>query len=142
VQAFVGEMTKGVHMTKAEISGISPFFIVEHVAAALSFYRDRLGFDITFQEPADDPFFGIVCRGGAMIMLKSVGVVPLPNHKREPAARWDAYFCVPDPDALATEFASRNLEFSEPLKDTHDGLRGFELEDLDGYVLFFGRPRS
>ena len=106
------------------------------------FYRDQLGFDITFQEPADDPFFGIVCRGGAMIMLKSVGVAPLPNYKREPAARWDAYLYVPDPDALAAEFASRNVGFSEPLKDTHDGLRGFELKDADGYVLFFGRPRS
>jgi catechol 2,3-dioxygenase-like lactoylglutathione lyase family enzyme len=129
-------------MTRAEIAGISPFFIVQHAAAALSFYRDRLGFDITFQEPAEDPFFGIVRRSGAMIMLKSVGVAPLPNHKREPTARLDAYLYVPDPDALAAEFASRNVEFSEPLKDTHDGLRGFELKDLDGYVLFFGRPRS
>ena len=32
-------------------------------------------------------------------------------------ARWDAYLYVPD-------------------------LRGFELEDADGYVLFFGRPRD
>jgi catechol 2,3-dioxygenase-like lactoylglutathione lyase family enzyme len=62
-----------------EISGISPFFIVQDAAAALSFYRDRLGFEITFQEPADDPFFGIVCRDGAMIMLKAVGVDPLPT---------------------------------------------------------------
>ena len=77
-----------------------------------------------------------------MIMLKGVGVDPLPNYKREPAARWDAYLYVPDSDALAAEFASRNVEFSEPLKDTHDGLRGFELKDCDGYVLFFGRPRS
>src|SRR5213076_3164894 len=61
---------------------------------------------------------------------------PLPNNKREPAARWDAYLYVPDPDALAAEFASRNVEFSEPLKDTHDGLRGFELKDCDGYVWF------
>src|SRR6058998_3126964 len=118
----------GVHMTQAEISGISPFFIVSHAPSALSFYRDRLGFEITFQEPADEPFFGIVRRGGAMIMLKGVGVDPLPNYK-------------PEPDALAAEFASRNVEFSEPLKDTHDGLRGFELKDADGYVLFFGRPR-
>ncbi len=29
---------------------------------------------------------------------------------------------------------------SVPLKDTHDGLRGFEIRDPDGYVLFFGRP--
>ncbi len=128
-------------MTQAEISGISTFFIVSYAPSSLSFYRDRLGFEIIFQEPADDPFFGIVRRGGAMIMLKDVGVEPLPNYKREPGARWDAYLYVPDPDSLAAEFASRNVEFSEPLKDTHDGLRGFELKDADGYVLFFGRPR-
>jgi hypothetical protein len=45
---------------RAEISGISPFFIVSDAPSALSFYRDQLGFDITFQEPADDPFFGII----------------------------------------------------------------------------------
>ena len=129
-------------MTRPEISSVSPFFIVHDAAAALSFYRDRLGFEITFQEPADDPFFGIVSRDGAMIMLKAVGVDPLPNYKREPAARWDAYLYVPDPDALAAEFASRHVAFSETLKDTHDGLRGFEINDPDGYVLFFGRPRS
>ena len=129
-------------MTRPEISSVSPFFIVQDGGAALSFYRDQLGFDVTYQEPADDPFFGIVCRGGAMIMLKSVGVDPLPNYKRDPAARWDAYFSVPDPDALAAEFAARHVKFSEPLQDTHDGLRGFELEDADGYILFFGRPRS
>jgi catechol 2,3-dioxygenase-like lactoylglutathione lyase family enzyme len=129
-------------VTRAEISSVSPFFIVQNATAALSFYRDRLGFEITFQEPADDPFFGIVRRDGAMIILKAVGVDPLPNYKREPAARWDAYLSVPDPDALAAEFASRNVPFSEPLKDTHDGLRGFEIKDSDGYVLFFGRPRS
>jgi len=128
-------------MTQAEISGIAPFFIVSDAPSALSFYQDRLGFEITFQEPADEPFFGIVCRGSAMIMLKDVGMDALPNYKRDPAARWDAYLYVPDPDALAVEFASRNVEFSEPLKDTHDGLRGFELKDADGYVLFFGRPR-
>jgi catechol 2,3-dioxygenase-like lactoylglutathione lyase family enzyme len=130
------------HVTQPEISSVSPFFIVQDTPAALSFYRDRLGFDVTFQEPAHDPFFGIVRRGGAMILLKSVGVAALPNYKRDPAARWDAYFYVPDPDALAAEFASRNIEFSEPLRDTHDGLRGFELKDADGYVLFFGRPRA
>jgi hypothetical protein len=79
-----------------------------------------------------------------MIMLKDVGIEPLPNCKRDVKkgwARWDAYLHVPDPDALAVEFCSRNVEFSQPLKDDEDGLRGFELKDADGYVLFFGRPR-
>ncbi len=80
-----------------------------------------------------------------MIMLTDVGVEPLPNYERDVKkgwARWDAYLHVPDPDALAAEFLSRNVEFSQPLKNDDDGLRGFELKDTDGYVLFFGRPRS
>src|SRR2546429_8631144 len=138
-------------MTQAEISRISPFFIVSHVPSSLSFYRDRLGFEITFQGPApDDIFFGIVRRGGAQILLKDVGVAPLPNYKRDVKkgiARWDAFVDVPDPDALAAEFSSRNVEFLRPLNDDEvkeddDGLRGFEVKDADGYVLFFGRPRS
>jgi len=132
-------------MTQVEISAISPFFIVRHVPASLAFYRDRLGFEITFQGPApDDIFFGIVRRGGAQILLKAVGVEPQPNPTRDikqGIARWDAFVDVPDPDALAAEFASRHVEFVEPLHDTDDGLRGFALKDADGYVLFFGRPR-
>ena len=132
-------------MTKPKIICIAPCFIVRNVPAALSFYRDRLGFEITFQGPEpNDIFFGIVERDAAMIMLKSVGVDPVPNHTRDVKKgimRWDAYLAVPDPDALAAEFASRGVEFFEPLKDTHDGLRGFELKDADGYLLFFGRPQ-
>ena len=133
-------------MAKPEISGIAPFFIVKNVPAALSFYRDRLGFDITFQGPSeDDIFFGIVQRGAAMIIFKDIGVDPMPNYTRDikqGIARWDAYIHVPDPDALAAEFSSRSVEFFRPVQDTEDGLRGFELKDADGYMLFFGRPRS
>jgi catechol 2,3-dioxygenase-like lactoylglutathione lyase family enzyme len=128
-------------MPRAQIGGIAPFFIVRDAPAALAFYRDRLGFDITFQEPADVPFFGIVVRDAAMLMLKDVSVQPAPNCQRHRNARWDAYLYVPDPDALAAEFATRNVTFSVPLEDTPEGLRGFEIEDADGYVLFFGRPR-
>ena len=79
-------------MTQTEIGGVSPFFIVRNVPAALAFYRDQLGFEITFQGPSDDDiFFGIVQRGRAMIMFKDVGVDPLPNRQRESGARWDAY---------------------------------------------------
>jgi len=131
-------------MPKAAIEGISPFFIVRHVPAALAFYRDRLGFDITFQGPEpNDIFFGIVRRGGAQILLKAVGVPPVPNRTRDVKqgiARWDAYVDTPDPDALAAEFASHDVEFVEPLAHTDDGLRGFAIADADGYVLFFGHP--
>jgi catechol 2,3-dioxygenase-like lactoylglutathione lyase family enzyme len=131
-------------MSEASITGIAPFFIVRNVPAALAFYRDRLGFEITFQGPEpDDIFFGIVQRGAAMIMVKDIGVEPVPNCTRDikqGIARWDAYLHVPDPDALAAEFAARDVEFLTPLGNNDDGLRGFELRDADGYVLYFGRP--
>jgi len=127
------------------LTGIAPFFIVKSVPAALAFYRDRLGFTITYEGPEpDDIFFGIVERDAAMIMFKDVGVAPVPNCTRDiqkGIARWDAYIHVPDPDDLAAEFSSRNVPFAAPLQDTDDGLRGFELRDADGYVLFFGRPQ-
>lgn len=131
-------------MNNIEISAIAPFFIVRNVPASLAFYRDKLGFEITFQGPdEEDIFFGIVQRGGAMILMKEIGVDPVPNCTRDikqGIARWDAYVHVPNPDALAAEFLSRHVEFFHPLSDSQDdGLRGFEIQDVNGYVLFFGR---
>ena len=129
-------------MTRPSINCIAPFFIVRDVPASVAFYRDKLGFDVLYEGPEGDVFFAGLTRGGAMLMVKAVGVDPQPNSTRHPWAAWDAYINTPDPDALAAEFQSREVIFSAPLKDTHDGLRGFELKDPDGYVLFFGRPNN
>src|SRR5690349_21224952 len=131
-------------MGKPEISGIAPFFIVRDVPATVVLPRPSGLRGHLSRARAKRYLFGFVCRGAAMIMFKAIGVDPVPNYTRAldgGVARWDAYLNVPDPDALAAEFLSRDVEFSEPLKDTGDGLRGFELKDPDGYVLFFGRPR-
>ena len=133
-------------MNRAEIGGASPLFIVRNVPATLAFYRDELGFEVTFEGPEpNDIFFGIVQRGRAMLMFKAIDVEPVPNHTRDVGggiARWDAYIYVPDPDALFDEFASNDVEFVTPLKNNSDNLRGFEIKDIDGYILYFGRPRS
>jgi catechol 2,3-dioxygenase-like lactoylglutathione lyase family enzyme len=138
--------------TARTISSISPFFIVADVPASLAFYRDMLGFEITFRGPTpEDEFFGIVRREGATIMFKALGVIvdgkevlvePVPNYKRRPAFSLDAYLEVPDPDALAAEFASRGVRFAVPLGQDDDGLRGFVIEDIDGYGLYFGCLRA
>jgi catechol 2,3-dioxygenase-like lactoylglutathione lyase family enzyme len=131
-------------MTKPAVGVIMPFFIVRDVPRSLAFYRDQLGFDITFQGPEpDDIFFGMVKRGDAEIMLKDIGVEPIPNYTRDIKkghAPWDAYVYVPDPDALAAEFESRGVKLWKPLTVNSDNLRGFEVQDVDGYVLYFGRP--
>jgi catechol 2,3-dioxygenase-like lactoylglutathione lyase family enzyme len=130
-------------MTRPTTTAISPSFIVSNVDETIAFYRDKLGFETRFQEPGRNPFVAIIGRDGAQIFVKSHGgVTPLPNHERHPYMRWDAFVYAPDPDALAAEFVDHGSVFSVPLKDTHDGLRGFEITDPDGYVLFFGRPRQ
>jgi catechol 2,3-dioxygenase-like lactoylglutathione lyase family enzyme len=132
-------------MSRPVLNCIAPCWLVRDAAAAVAFYRDKLGFEVTHQneEWSTEPFFAIVCRDAAMIMVKSVGVDPAPNSPRGGhEAPWDAYICAPDPDALAAEYAASGVDFSIPLKDTSEGLRGFVLKDPDGYRLFFGRPRE
>jgi len=128
-------------MSSPTLERMCPFFIVSNVDQTIAFYRDRLGFETWHQQPERDPFFAIVGRDGAMLFVKSGEAEPLPNQKRDPDMRWDAYVGVHDPDALAAEFADRGVAFSAPIEDTHDGLHGFEITDPDGYVLFFGRPK-
>ena len=122
---------------------IAPFFIVRDVPAAIAFYRDRLGFAVAYAGPDDDdPYFAMVRRDGVHLMLKAITpeVQAMPNPSRHPWARWDAYVHTPDPDALADELTARGVAFREPLGVNSDRLRGFEIMDADGYVLYFGRP--
>jgi catechol 2,3-dioxygenase-like lactoylglutathione lyase family enzyme len=129
-------------MTRPATQAISPCFIVSNVDQTIAFYCDKLGFETRFRAPERNPFFAIIGRDGAQIFIKSdKNVSPLPNSQRHPFMRLDAFVYAPDPDALAAEFADHGAAFSAPLKDTHDGLRGFEICDPDGYVLFFGRPK-
>jgi len=128
--------------TQAQLGYIAPFFIVRDVMPAIAFYKDRLGFEVTFFGPEDDPYFAMLKRDGVRLMLKAITpeVQPTPNPSRHHWARWDAYVYTPDPDALAEEFTSRGVSFREPLGNNSDQLRGFEIMDADGYVLYFGRP--
>lgn len=128
-------------MPRAVLTSIAPFFIVRDVAPAIGFYRDALGFELRLLAPQEEPFFAILARDGVSLMVKAIlpDVPPRPNPERHPWARWDAFVHTPDPDALAAEFAERGVSFRLPLGDTEEGLRGFEVQDPDGYVLFFGR---
>ena len=129
-------------MTK--LTYIAPFFIVADIKTSVSFYIEKLGFDIRYIGPDDDPFYAMVGRDNIAIMLKAIApdVIPIPNHTRHKWARWDAYISTMEPDKLFEEYRSNGVTFSKPIHDNSDDLRGFEIEDADGYVLFFGRPSS
>ena len=110
--------------------------------ASIAFYRDRLGFEVSYLGPDGDPYYAMVKRDGVSLMLKTITpeVQPTPNPSRHHWARWDAYIHTTDPDALAEEFSRNGVPFREALGVNSDNLRGFEVMDADGYVLYFGAP--
>jgi len=126
----------------ANLNHIWPSFIVEDFTASVSFYVDKLGFELRYIGPDEGPFFAIVGREQIAIMLKGVApdVKPVPNRTLHPWAPWDAYISAADPDTLFEEYRLAGVPFSQPLLNNADGLRGFEVIDTNGYILFFGRP--
>ena len=130
-------------IARGRLGSISPFFIVRALEPSVDFYRTKLGFEVIHSSPEREPFFAIVRRDGASLMLKEIApeIAPMPNANRHPWASWDAFVHASDPDDLAVEFESRGVMFEARLADTEDGLRGFSVHDHDGYALFFGRPR-
>ena len=123
---------------------IFPFFIVANLKTSVSFYTDKLKFEIRHIGPDEDSFWAIVGRDNISIMLKAIApdVKPIPNHTRHPWASWDAYIATAEPDKLFEEYKLNGVEFRQPIHNNDDDLRGFEIADADGYVLFFGRPNN
>jgi catechol 2,3-dioxygenase-like lactoylglutathione lyase family enzyme len=128
----------------SNLTYVAPFFIVAHIKRSVAFYVDKLGFEILYMGPDDDPFFAMVTRDKVHIMLKAItpDIKPTPNHTRHEWARWDAYISTDDPGVLYEEYRSRGVTFNHPLHVNDDNLLGFELADADGYFLFFGRPNT
>lgn len=135
------------------LNNVTPFFIVDDLAATLDFYQSRLGFHVLYKgggadpsndtgdDPSDD-FWAILGRDQVMLMFKHITpeVHPQPNRARHEWAPWDAYIFASDPDSLYQEFLGKNVPMHRQLANTNDGLRAFEVADNNGYVLCFGRP--
>src|SRR2546423_14421447 len=88
------------------LSYVSPCFIVTSLKTSVSFYVDKLGFEIRYIDPDDDPYWAIVGRDNISIMLKAVAadVKTIPNHTRHEWAPWDAYISTAD---FVTQFGNR-----------------------------------
>jgi len=127
----------------SKLNFITPFFIVSDLTDSVSFYVNKLGFEVWHTGPDDGPYWAMVGRGPVSIMLKAIAhdIKPIPNPTRHEWAAWDAYISAEEPDALFEEFSTAGVVFRKPIHDNSDGLRGFEITDADGYVLFFGRPK-
>src|SRR5688572_14605382 len=111
----------------ANLTYIMPCFIISDLNASVSFYVDKLGFEILYIGPDENPYWAIVGRDKISIMLKAVapGIKPIPNRTRHEWAPPDAYISAAEPDALFHEYRSKGVAFSKPINDNSDDIRGF-----------------
>jgi hypothetical protein len=117
--------------------GIAPHFLVEDVARAAEYYRDKLGFEVGpyFQNP---PVFVIVQRDGAAIQLARMEGGRGGSNRKWKAEAFDAYIWVGAVDQLYNNFrASKATVLQPPLLQEY-GMKEMDVVDLDGYVIRFG----
>ncbi len=108
---------------------------------AADYYRDVLGFTerSVFEGVGEEPaVYAILDKDGIEIHLQ-IRRREVFADKRE-GIESDAYFFVPDADALHTELVSRGASVLRPPQDEPYGLRDFTVEDLEGHRLVFGTP--
>jgi len=119
---------------------IAPNFIVPDLDASLAYYRDRLGFTIAVLD-GEPPNFAVLQGLGACLMLKTLPEIKAakPNHLLHPDLAWDAYLCVTDVDNVHADFCRRGAKVLRPPENAPYGLRDFEVQDHDGYILGIGQ---
>jgi catechol 2,3-dioxygenase-like lactoylglutathione lyase family enzyme len=106
-------------------------FTVRDLAESLAYYRDKLGFAITF-EYGHPVFYAGLCRDKVTLHLVSASQAP-----RQPGNGAVAIM-VRDVDALHAELVESGARVIKAPKDYDYGLRDFDVADLDGNMLFFG----
>jgi predicted enzyme related to lactoylglutathione lyase len=129
-------------MISPRLTSSAAVLLVRDVVAAAKYYRDALGFtyDRFWGEPAN---FVILRRDGMQLMLDQApsGFEIVPNW-RVNRNMWNLYFWVDDADKLLEEFTRRGAKIDYDIHDKPYDVREFGVQDLDGYDIGFGQPKT
>lgn len=115
---------------------IAPVFRVTDLNRSLSFYRDRLGFELEF---CYEDFYASVRRDGCHLHIQCAPRAPRDQVEFERKEHLDACIMVRDAEALSRSFAAAGVAFSVPLRQMPYGTE-FYVRDPDGYILGFVQP--
>lgn len=123
-----------------------PYFLVSDLAGTEAFCREKLGFEVAYEEPDHD--FAIFCRNEVYVMFRQTrhDPAPLVNSRFHPGdfpdgvAPYAASIQVSNIKALHEELTDRGAE-PTPLKKLPYG-RETTVTLPDGYVLVFLQLKS
>jgi catechol 2,3-dioxygenase-like lactoylglutathione lyase family enzyme len=115
-----------------QVTGHATVLHVKDMATALAFYRDTLGFSVSFSwdEPAR---YVCLCLGEVAIHLNSYVPPAGPSHV--------CIFCN-GIDTLYARLVACGVRITEPIGDRAYGMRDFEVTDPDGHWIVFGQGIS
>jgi uncharacterized glyoxalase superfamily protein PhnB len=119
------------------ITGVAPQFLVDDLAAAIEYYREKLGFELAF---CYDSFYAAVSRDGFAIHLKCAPKTLSDRAHRKEHEHLDAYISVSGVAALHDELRSRGALIIRPLEAQPWSCIDFSVEDAEGYILCFSEP--
>ena len=120
----------------SDIRYIAPVLVVGDLRRSLSYYRDKLGFEVEF---IYEGFYASVLRDGCHIHLKESDK---PRRDASAAAEHIDVNCgVEDAQALSAQFAAAGADFSMPLRSMDYG-KEFYVRDPDGHILGFVEAAS
>lgn len=111
--------------------GAATVLAVRDVAASTAYYRDALGFAVTF-EYGQPTYYVCLCRDDVQLHLLAVG-----GDARLPGQGGLCVF-VNDVDAVHGELKARGARVVKPPADYAYGMRDFDVTDLDGNRITFG----
>ena len=113
------------------MAGSATVFVVSDIATSLAYYRDVLGFQVTFEYGAAAVLCLPLPRRGRPASARGGGTKRLPGH---------GAICifVRDVDQIYAELSGRGARLLNRPEDRDYGMRDFDVVDADGNQLTFG----
>jgi predicted enzyme related to lactoylglutathione lyase len=123
----------------ATVQSHATVLLVEDVARASAYYRDRLGFAVDSYDALPD-HYAYARRDNCYVHFAHwEGVRRPPNRELVPPDMFDLYIYVDDVDALHAELQERGADLIQAPTEQGYGCYEIRVRDSDGYVLAFGR---
>ncbi len=119
------------------VSHAAAVFPVKNPKETAEFYRDQLGFTITFEW--GDPVSYVVTNRDESVSLH---FSKTDSDFHPPADHTMLYVFVRDVDTIYKEFESKRVEITDPIADREYGMREFDIRDPNDFILTFAKDIS
>ncbi len=123
----------------SHLTGIAPQFLVDDLERAISYYCDKLGFELDFNYQS---FYASVTRDGFAIHLKHAPKLAAAREHRKQNGHLDAYISVSGIRSFFSELEMRGAKVIKPLEQEPWACLDFYVEDPDGYILCFSEQNT